>query len=605
MEQNGWTPDEKRIMESVQKIKRLIKAYIEQGKLKEAAEGVARYQTLMPNDTDILLFKGQIAYAKGDLQDAKASFYEGMTQSPNHFMFSYSLGLCFEREDQYLDAYNAYRNAEFLKNDQEEEKMVVAGIERLKSKLEKNKNRGMKINHKKDYYEYIIKANSEAVKITYKLNDLRISKGFLDVMTEHLRTDKGKVFEINCKDGVIARTLSDLGFDVLAVDHDQETRLKWIGIELNSKIRDNAIGTAKYLDMDMDLERAKKLSDHFQVIILLPRNERFFSKYSYEDLVAYIELLEQKAQVQFFFSLPERVSEEDGGTAESINRLEERLEGKPNVKRLDDQRIKGYKLYVFNKTEELLEKPLIPSGLDVMNANSNIFYVDTDKCCDLNGFHYKNDWQHFVEVIKEYEENPEIRYEDSVLKRYYDRFTPRNLQEQYFTEETIVENKKPISDGWGIYPWFSVRQKVKPQKNRVETRPGGSHHFGPNTDSFGREEFNRIITTYNILKENPYEPEIYVDGYMYGYILKQGNDYRFIFTEGQHRIAALSYLGYEKVKCKLVDEKIQNGVVDIDDIKKWGMVQSGTFSRNLAKLLFNKFFEKRGQKVARKAGLIE
>ncbi|MGF7184469.1 tetratricopeptide (TPR) repeat protein [Desulfitispora alkaliphila] len=595
--------DQKDVLDRIQKIKRTIEKYIKEEKYKEAMLGIAEYEKVIPKDKDILLYKGQITYKQGDIERAKELFLQGLKENPNVFMFSYFLGACFEKEEQYLDAYNSYRNAEFLIQDEKEKKLVQNSMNRLKLKLEKNKNRGMKINHKKDYYEYIVKANKEVVRIIYKLDELRLSKGFLEIIIENAKIDEGKVFEINCNDGVIARTLSDIGFNVLAVDNNTETRLKWIGIELNSKIRDTSIGTAKYLDMNFDLDKAKKLSDNFNMIILLPRKRSFFEEFSLEELKEYIDTLEEKSKEHFFFALPAKL-EDHSEMHEKISKLKEYIDSKKTYKVIRDKRIEGYELLFLDNLKEEKNKTLIPTGLEVEKSKSSIFYVDIEKCCDLNGFHYVNDWQHFVEVIKEYEENPNIRYEDSVLKKYYESFTPRNLQEQYYFDDEIEESKKPISEGWGIYPWFNVKGKVKAQTNRVETRPGGSHHFGPNKDSFGKEEFDRIITTYKILKDSPYEPEIYVDGYMYGYILKNGKDYRFLFTEGQHRIAVFAYLGYKKVKCKLVDEKVQNGVVDIDDIKKWGMVKSGVFSRNLAKQLFNKFFERRGIKVAKKLDLI-
>ena len=57
-----------------------------------------------------------------------------------------------------------------------------------------------------------------------------------------------------------------------------------------------------------------------------------------------------------------------------------------------------------------------------------------------------------------------------------------------------------------------------------------------------------------IFKEQGYQPELFFDGYISGHFLIKGDDYRFIVTEGQHRVACLATLGYDTIRCRFSSE---------------------------------------------------
>ena len=92
-------------------------------------------------------------------------------------------------------------------------------------------------------------------------------------------------------------------------------------------------------------------------------------------------------------------------------------------------------------------------------------------------------------------------------------------------------------------------------KNTVKQEQGVFiHHFGPNTEEFGAGELKRLIPLYKIFKEQGYQPELFFDGYISGHFLIKGDDYRFIVTEGQHRVACLAALGYDTIRCRFSSE---------------------------------------------------
>ena len=71
----------------------------------------------------------------------------------------------------------------------------------------------------------------------------------------------------------------------------------------------------------------------------------------------------------------------------------------------------------------------------------------------------------------------------------------------------------------------------------------------------------------------------------------KGDDYRFVVTEGQHRIAVLAVLGYESIKCRFTQKFGYPQVVRYEEAKKWPQVENKAYSRTLAERVFNRFFE--------------
>jgi hypothetical protein len=251
---------------------------------------------------------------------------------------------------------------------------------------------------------------------------------------------------------------------------------------------------------------------------------------------------------------------------------------------------KEFKLLLLSSKESFEpEKTRIPEGLEVLQGNSVIFRVQTDKCRDNNGFSYTDEGHYFVETLKQYEKNRELAYEESPLKEYYDSFQPLNRRDNYLWEEGV--ECFPMDHGWLYDPW---RKPANPplRKKRFETRKGGNHNIGPNTQEFGQAEFKRLIGAYEALKYGGYNPDFFVDGYVTGYLLIRKDDYRFIASEGQHRIAALAALGYDSLVCRFDLKPWTNQTVFYNQASKWPQVKAGIFTPRLAKICFEHFFRK-------------
>jgi len=231
----------------------------------------------------------------------------------------------------------------------------------------------------------------------------------------------------------------------------------------------------------------------------------------------------------------------------------------------------------------------VPEGLEVLETESAIFRVKMDKCRDNNGFQYTEGGHYFVETLREYENNSDLEYKDSFLRKYYDSFQPNNRRDNYLWEEG--GECFPMDHGWLYDPWRSPANPPL-RKRRFETRKGGNHNIGPNTEEFGQAEFRRLIGAYEALKDGGYNPDFFVDGYVTGYLLIRKDDYRFIASEGQHRIAALAALGYDSFECRFDLKPWTNQTVFYNQAAKWPQVKAGIFTPRLAKMCFEHFFRK-------------
>ncbi len=228
-----------------------------------------------------------------------------------------------------------------------------------------------------------------------------------------------------------------------------------------------------------------------------------------------------------------------------------------------------------------------PEGLQVLQSASVIFQVDLEKCRDNNGFLYTEPGHYFVETLRQYEANEHLAYEDSYLKEYYQGFQPQNRRDNYLLDEE--GDIFPLDQGWLYDPW---RKPANPplRKERFETRKGGNHNLGPNTEDFGQAEFQRLVHAYKMMKKQGYHPDLFVDGYITGYLLIRKNDYRFVTSEGQHRIAALAALGYKNIVCRYDLKHWTNETVFFNQAHKWPQVKAGIFNPRVAKLCFQHFF---------------
>ncbi|SFJ77535.1 Methyltransferase domain-containing protein [Halobacillus dabanensis] len=233
----------------------------------------------------------------------------------------------------------------------------------------------------------------------------------------------------------------------------------------------------------------------------------------------------------------------------------------------------------------------IPSGAEALDSSSPTVKVPLNKCVDWQGFTYTaQGWHYLCETIKEYKKKPKIQYRNSILYKYYSLYQPKSMFECLMCEDAY----DPLNgDGpWVPLPWGMGHRRVLEE---------GNQHYGPNTNTFIRKEFKRLIYVYEKMKVEGYQPTQYHDGFIKGYFLKKGKDYRFLITGGQHRIAALSLLGYDSILARIPPRRKR--IINLDDMMEWEQVVNGNYPPEVASHVFLMYFEANGREKAFLYGL--
>ncbi len=416
---------------------------------------------------------------------------------------------------------------------------------------------------RKDRQGYRIRIKCKNEEKVFNYSFPHIYGEFLNAIVDNMDLENGKTGYLENTGGFLLNYMTPRGFDSLGLTLDDDEWEKSIFANF-PVIRREYLKRELSPLMDGN-ENPQKVDRLIWIVDDYTSEKKFLDKYL------------KNQDVDIIMLVPEGIN---------INPEEFRkkiLLGRSLVSEKNDFQI----LILSSKDEIDQEETRIPEGLEVLKSNSAILKVDMDKCRDNNGFMYTEEGHYFVETLKQYENNEDLRYEESYLKEYYEKFQPDNRRDNYLWEEGL--DCFPMDHGWLYDPW---RRTANPplRKKRFETRKGGNHNIGPNTEEFGHAEFNRLKGAYNALKEKGYNPDFFVDGYITGYLLVRKDDYRFVASEGQHRIAALAALGYDSFICRFDLKPWTNETVFYNQASKWPQVKAGIFTPRVAKMCFEHFF---------------
>lgn len=236
---------------------------------------------------------------------------------------------------------------------------------------------------------------------------------------------------------------------------------------------------------------------------------------------------------------------------------------------------------------------MIPGGRKALYIPSRIVRVPLPVCRDMLGYGYTSDgWHYFIAFLHQYVKHPGIQIEESVLWRYYSRFAPKSLGEALtgLPKQQLTGTFANLPN-WPALPW--LHQRLTPRD--------GNQHFGRFTRKTIASHHIRLCRLYRKIKKQGYRPAGYPDGYIRGYFLKYGDNYRFIVTSGQHRLAVLAVLGKSSFLAKI--EPGFPRVVDVKHVHRWPQVRRGVYSPSRAKRVFRLFFQLNGKEKAKRLGL--
>ena len=210
------------------------------------------------------------------------------------------------------------------------------------------------------------------------------------------------------------------------------------------------------------------------------------------------------------------------------------------------------------------------------------YEIDPKDACTIFGSRFSNGWNHIIETLKEYDNNPNIDYKDTSLYDFLKYFKPEDLSDFINFKS---KNKSPIF----IFPWGSVNKKFESnEKDLLKSR-----FCGPSSDEFIKKEFDDIIYLYKKLKHEGYKPQIYPNSFIIGtWLISESKASVFIVLGGNHRMAILSHIGLNKIKVRTHKMLIRK--VYLSQLQSWPFIVNNKFSIENAKNIFDVFLNKRG-----------
>lgn len=600
------------MQERIERIKVLFQEQLAQGNFETASSIIVQIEPHLGNDPLIDAMRSTLLLAMGRFDDAKTVLLDALLRHPRSFDLLFNLAWAHEQVGDLIHAYHIYSQAEYRAAAKAQLDDVKHALQRLKAE---------RIPFRTGYYEraFVIEfPNSEPpVQFAYSISAMRERKVLFDVVIDELHPETEKVLEIECGEGTVARNLAAAGLDVVGVDSDGELISQAIVLDFPTRVRvPEHTRRLRFLPQTVTADNSALPADEYDTIVYTPKWNSFWDA-SEQYIAALLTNLMEAARLQLFVALrpsgagtngkdEEGVPTEHGNDGESdqaerderarvkFERVLHQVLSTTNVRWTEkvEKDIPALRLYTIDITETLSEgerRKIVPFGFDAITSPSALVDVEIDKCRDLQGFGYTEPhWHPFVALLEQYRITADLTYEESVLRRFYGAFRPENRYEQFFGRQS--KPVPPLHEGWAPAPWLNGRvQHIATE--RPETRPGGTHFHGPNTDEFGKSEFDRVLRAYNLMQSQGYMPEIFPDGYIQGFFLKRGDDYRFVITEGQHRIAALAVLGHKVIRCHIAPEAYYPRSVDIDRVHRWPQVRSGLYSVALASRMFRRFFD--------------
>lgn len=217
-----------------------------------------------------------------------------------------------------------------------------------------------------------------------------------------------------------------------------------------------------------------------------------------------------------------------------------------------------------------------------------VISVPVSRCCDHVNLSYgPGSWHYFCAALREGRLKP---CKTSIYKKYVESFKPSSLAEVF-----VDINKSPAE------PWLALRRysslyfaNAMPWSTNERLKSVGPgmnlSHFGPLTSSQVAIEMERLQSASNSIIQYGYLPELHYDGYVRGFFLVRGSDYRFMVTSGKHRMPAISEGMLSEIDV-IIEPNNFLPIVDIDDLKDWPQVRSGLYSETEASALFNSYFD--------------
>jgi hypothetical protein len=193
-------------------------------------------------------------------------------------------------------------------------------------------------------------------------------------------------------------------------------------------------------------------------------------------------------------------------------------------------------------------------------------------------------WHPLVAASAELLEDMDLPYELSILRRFYETFTPRTVAEAYRLDDPGPLTEVPAATLFE--PWRLAPPPL--DDPTTSTYAAGSPLFGPLTRAAGEAQWRRLRGRVKSMLAFGYQPDLFPQGRIRVTVLKSGHEKRYLVGHGQHRAAVLAAMGHERID---VGIHVANPpVADEAEASTWPHVRSGFLSTEQARAMLRRYF---------------
>ncbi len=480
---------------------------------------------------DLVLFNIDILINSGEFNIAGRLLEQELRKNPQSLPLLMRLGRLDEAQGQNLNAFDLYRQLGSLAKTAQQKADLAQVLERAGGKV------SCAVSCRADSYNLQIRGNSRPLKLCFNLKEQQERRHLLQAILSRLDSGTGTVFEVECSSGLIGRTLAALGCKVESSAAAMNDIIMAIGFESAEALQHCPGNLPSYYNLDFTPALAAELDFH-DTVLVLPADLDWYRLRGAAASAAVLRELAGRARSHFFYYIPAALNRDDRAALEFKAQLKELLApdsrgafaGAELIYRREAEN--GGSLYLLQKKKRAAgrQRKIIPDGLEALKSKSEIFNVQPTRC----------------RVI-----------------------TKANLQQN-------PQDSADKTDALPGLPWEEGGSSYTSAASGLEANK--------NTPALVCESLPP-----DIINQQGYLPEIYPGGYLMGYFLKRGSDYRFIITEGQKRFAAAVQQDQPRLKCKL-DPAYQQ-VVTLKAVSDWPGVKNGHYSADQASALFNHIFD--------------
>lgn len=192
--------------------------------------------------------------------------------------------------------------------------------------------------------------------------------------------------------------------------------------------------------------------------------------------------------------------------------------------------------------------------------------VPLEKCRGLLWFKVKQHSHPFVDTLFDVFDNGNFSLEGSPLESFYNLYQPSDVAEAMDFQggsSHAFSGINPIATPF-LMPWLHsepthalsnrMEEIVKENalRGRIISADAGDGLSGPVKSDKAELEFKRLVDVAESIRRYGYRRSDFSDGDLRGHVLIDSfGDYVIQIRPGQHRIAALAYLGFETVPVRL------------------------------------------------------